>query len=60
MKNNEYLEEWFSETQYLYMDVFDDNFATSFERVTNKELVKKGILEIPSEEWLEEVYGLII
>ena len=56
MKNNDYLEEWFSETQYLYMDVFDDNFATSFERVTNKELVKNGILEIPSEDWLKERY----
>ena len=58
MKNNEYLEEWFSETQYLYMDVFDDNFATSFERVTNKELVKNGILEIPSEDWLKEMYEM--
>ena len=58
MKNNEYLEEWFSETQYLYMDVFDDNFATSFERVTNKELVKNGILEIPSEDWLKERYEM--
>ena len=58
MKNNSYLEEWLSKTRYLYMDVFDDNFAINFEEVTNGELVEKGILEIPSGEVLEDLYDM--
>ena len=58
MKNNSYLEEWLSKTRYLYMDVFDDNFAINFEEVTNGELVEKGILEIPSDEVLEDLYDM--
>ena len=58
MKNNSYLEEWLSKTRYLYMDIFDDNFAINFEEVTNGELVEKGILEIPSDEVLEDLYDM--
>lgn len=58
MKNNSYLEEWLSETRYLYMDVLDDNFAINFEEVTNSELVEKGVLEIPSDEVLEDLYDM--
>ena len=58
MKNNSYLEEWLSKTRYLYMDIFDDNFAPNFEEVTNGELVEKGILEIPSDEVLEDLYDM--
>ena len=50
MKNNNYLEEWLSETRYLYMDVFDDRFSINFEKVTNGELVEKGIIEKLSDE----------
>lgn len=59
MKNNRYLEEWLSETTYLYIDVFDDNFAINFDKVTNGELVEKGVLEIPSDEELDDLYNLI-
>lgn len=58
MKNNSYLKEWLSETRYLYMDVFDDWFSINFEKGTNGELVEKGILEIPSDEILEDLYGI--
>ena len=58
MKNNSYLEKWLSETRYLYMDVLDDNFAINFEEVTNRELVEKGVLEIPSDEVLEDLYDM--
>ncbi len=58
MKNNSYLEEWLSETRYLYMDVFDDGFSINFEKVTNGELVEKGILKIPSDEVLENLYDI--
>ena len=58
MKNNSYLEKWLSETRYLYMDVLDDNFAINFEKVTNGELVEKGILEIPSDEAPEDLSDL--
>ena len=58
MKNNSYLEKWLSETRYLYMDVLDDNFAINFEKVTNSELVEKGVLEIPSDEVPEDLSDL--
>lgn len=58
MKNNNYLEEWLSETRYLYMDVFDDRFSINFEKVTNGELVEKGIIEKLSDEALENLYGM--
>lgn len=58
MKNNSYLEEWLSETKYLYMDVFDDKFAINFEEVTNGDLVEKGVLEIPSDEVLNNLYDI--
>lgn len=58
MKNNSYLEEWLSETRYLYMDVLDNNFAINFEEVKNSELVEKGVLEIPSDEVLEDLYDM--
>ena len=46
MKNNIYLNEWLKEKRYLYNDVFDDKFAINFEKVTNAELVEKGLLEM--------------
>lgn len=57
MENNSYFKEWLAETRYLYLDVFDDNFAINFEIVTYGELVEKGVLEIPSDEVLETLYG---
>ena len=58
MKNNSYLQEWLSEKRYLHMDVLDDNFAINFEEVTNGELVEKGLLEIPSDESLKDLYDM--
>lgn len=60
MEKNSYLQEWLSEVSYLYMDVFDDNFAINFNKVSNGELVEKGLLEIPSDEWFELNYNLPI
>ena len=58
MENNSYFKEWLAETRYLYLDVFDDNFAINFEEVTNSELVEKGLLEIPSDESLKVLYDM--
>lgn len=58
MENSNYLEEWLSEKRYLYTDIFDDKFAISFEKVTNSELVKKGLLEIPKDEVLKDLYDM--
>ena len=60
MEKHSYLQEWLSEVSYLYMDVFDDNFAINFNKVSNGELVEKGLLEIPSDEWFELNYNLPI
>lgn len=46
---------WLKGTSYLYDDPNDDNFAIDFTRVTNKEKVSKGLLDIPSEDDLNEI-----
>lgn len=50
MKNNSYLEEWLSQTGYLYTDVFDDNFAINFEKRTHQELIELGLVELSTGE----------
>ncbi|MDD6479481.1 MAG: hypothetical protein PUF48_06735 [Oscillospiraceae bacterium] len=45
MEKNDCLEEWLSEAKFLYMDVYDDNFAINFDRITRQELIGKELLE---------------
>lgn len=56
MENNSYFKEWLAETRYLYLDVFDDNFAINFEKKTHQELIELGLLKPLTQEELSSQF----